>query len=303
MNHLTKFPKIFALGNKFIRDIFDDEVEITCKLDGSCFHFGLFDGELKCSSKNKEIILDNPEKMFEEAVNYIISIKDKLPNNVQFTAEYLKKPKHNTLKYDRIPKNHLMLFAVHKDQEYISDHETLEKYANSLDIDVAPLLYYGKIETIDRLNLLLDTESYLGGIKIEGIVVKNYNKAVDIGGHIYEIMCGKLVSEKFKEVNNKEWKANNTRKGKFETLLESYRTEARWLKAVQSLRDAGELEEDPKDIGKLIKYIQQDIVDEEKEEIKDKLWNIFKDQILRKSTAGAPEWYKSKLAEKSFKEE
>lgn len=42
----SAFPKILHLGDKAIRDIFDEEVEITEKVDGSQFGFGIVEGEL-----------------------------------------------------------------------------------------------------------------------------------------------------------------------------------------------------------------------------------------------------------------
>jgi len=43
---INAFPKIFAIGTDYISNIFDDEVEITEKIDGSQFAFGKVNGEL-----------------------------------------------------------------------------------------------------------------------------------------------------------------------------------------------------------------------------------------------------------------
>ena len=108
-------------------------------------------------------------------------------------------------------------------------------------------------------------------------------------------MSGKYVTEEFKEVHNKNWKAENTGKGKLEVAISQYRSEARWNKAVQHLRDDGRLTESPRDIGELIKEVRKDISLEEKENIKDQLWSIFKNDFLGMATSGLPEWYKEKL--------
>ena len=47
----------------------------------------------------------------------------------------------------------------------------------------------------------------------------------------------------------------HTSKGKFETMLDNYRTVARWEKAIQHLNESGRLENSPRDIGPLIKEI------------------------------------------------
>jgi len=170
----------------------------------------------------------------------------------------------------------------------------LVEWAQVLKID--PPSFLPRVPDPKEALRLMDFTSYLGGPKIEGVVLKNYSRAVDIGGHIYPIMCAKFVSEKFKEVHGKTWKKNHTPQGGLESLKESYRTEARWRKAVERLRDKDALLGDPKDIGPLVKSIREDITEEEKEEIKEDLWKIYKDEILRNSVRGFPEWYKETLA-------
>lgn len=65
--------------------------------------------------------------------------------------------------------------------------------------------------------------------------------------------------------------------------------------SVQHLRDNGELTGTPKDIGRLIKEVREDIVAEEKENIKDQLWEIYKNDFLGVATNGLPQYYKDKL--------
>lgn len=108
---LKSFPKIFAVGDRHIQKLFDGTVEITEKVDGSQFVFGKIDGELMCRSKGANIVMDAPEKMFSEAVEYVKSIEEKISDGHVYYAEYLKKPRHNTLAYDRIPQNYLVLFG------------------------------------------------------------------------------------------------------------------------------------------------------------------------------------------------
>ncbi len=44
-DHLKAYPKIFALGTRYVETIFDEPVEATEKIDGSQFVFGRIDGE------------------------------------------------------------------------------------------------------------------------------------------------------------------------------------------------------------------------------------------------------------------
>lgn len=294
---IKAFPKIFTIGTDYIKDIFLDEVEISEKLDGSQLDFGKIDNILYFRSKGKQLFPEVPEKMFIEGVDYILSIQDKLPNNMIFFCEYLKKSKHNSLTYGRIPKNHLMLFAVSgTDEKFYDNHHD---YAKELDIEPANIFFKGKINNPEEIIAFLDNDSFLGNCKIEGMVVKNYQRPFLLGGQPIPIMSGKFVSEEFKEVHKREWK-DKTTKGGWELLINSYKTEARWMKAVQHLRDDGVLENSPRDIGGLIKSIQTDIVEEEKENIKEDLWKLYHKDILRATISRFPEWYKEYLLKELF---
>lgn len=300
---IKAFPKIFAIGTDYIRDIFDGPVEVTEKIDGSQFAFGKVNGELYMRSKGKIQFAESPDKMFLPAVQYVQSIEHLLPNNTVFYCEYLRQPKHNTLCYERIPGNHLMLFGMTFDAHSTTfqwDHSILLNWADMLGIEPIPLIDYGEINSVSKLSGLLDRESILGKSKIEGVVVKNYAKQFLLGGQPMPLMAGKFVSEKFKEVHRSKWPKEHTSGGKWETFKEGFRTEARWEKAIQHLSEKGELENEPRDIGKLIKEIQLDIIEEEQDYIKDFLFKHFGQEVLRKSIAGFPEFYKQKLAERSF---
>ena len=298
---IKAFPKIFAVGTDYINNIFEDDVEITEKIDGSQFVFGRIDGELYMRSKGKQLILDAPEKMFSVAVNYVLSIQDFVADNTVYYCEYLNKPRHNILNYGRTPINNIILFGISKrTTKFISNYSDLKREAELLNIETVPALFTGKIKTSEELLTFLDIDSILGNTKIEGVVVKNYAKPFLLGGQPIPLMAGKYVSEKFKEKHKTNWGKEYTSKGKWQTFIEGYRSDARWHKAIQHLRDNGELENAPKDIGKLIVEIKRDIAEEEKEIIKNFLWKEYSQEVMRKATAGFPEWYKEHLLKQSF---
>lgn len=291
---ITAFPKIFAIGTDYINDIFKENVQITEKIDGSQLDFGKVNGELYIRSKGAQLYFENPEKMFLEGISYIEQIGHIIPDNTIFYAEYLKTPKHNTLNYSRVPKNRIMLFGVKDTSEkFFLD---TEEYAELLGIEHVPILYYGKVNDVNELTSFLERESILGNATIEGVVVKNFERKFLLGGMPMPIMAGKYVSEKFKEVHRERWGIEEKAKSRMAIFCESFRTEARWEKAVQHLVENGELENEPKDIGKLFKEVHEDIEQEEKENIKNFLWGQFKNEIKKKATHGMPEWYKKKLA-------
>jgi len=301
----SSFPKIHAIGKPTISSIFEDEVEVTEKVDGSQMVFMVdHNGELHMRSKGAMLYNDAPQRMFLEGMEYIQSISEILLPGYIYYCEYLQKPKHNTLAYTNIPSNHLVLFGLYDiEGDTYQTYNGLIEEAYNLCIDVIPLLHEGKVSNVEQVHELLDTESYLGGCKVEGVVVKNYHKNILLGGNVYNIMAGKYVSEAFKEVHNSKGKKENASKGKWDVYKELFKTEARWEKAIQHVRDAGQLEQDPRDIGKLIKEVHKDITEECEEDIKAWLWKNFSGEILRVSTRGLPEWYKSRLLEEAFKDE
>lgn len=300
---IASFPKIFAIGQRYTEKLFDGEVEITEKIDGSQIGFGVIDGALHIRSKGAIIHVDNPDKMFGLAVDVIKSVQHLLIDDVVYYGEYLQKPRHNVIHYGRVPENNIALFGMmnFKRQEHWG-HEYIKQEADKIGLETVWLIHKGKIHSIDELKINLSRISALGKEKIEGFVVKNYSQQLMLGGMIIPILAGKYVSEDFKEVHKKNWRMENTGKGKWEVYKEGFTTQARWLKAIHYLRDCGQLEEGPKDIGKLIKRIQQDITEEETQNIKEWLFDNFGGEIMRQAVRGFPEWYKDYLMSKILPE-
>jgi hypothetical protein len=317
MKMLPKYTKVLTLGASRTERALLGEVVLQEKVDGSQFRFGINeDGEVLCGSKAVSFEPGHCEKMFKPAVDYVESIEDEIRHDFHtdtyFFCEYLQKTKHNVLNYERIPKNHLVLFDVFHRGEWLSeDRKALEVHAVTLGIDVAPELWRGEIEMqrvgagekFDRTkgytgldflkNTIHSNLSFLGGVQIEGVVIKNYKESIDVGGVIFPLFT-KYVREEYKEAHNSEWKSRSP-KGSMQEYFDGFCNEARWQKAVQHLKDKGELEQSPRDIGNLIKEVQNDIKSEEIDNIKDFLYKNFIKDIIRRSVRGLPEWYKELL--------
>jgi hypothetical protein len=278
-------------------------VEVTEKVDGSQFVFGLGDdGALTIRSKGQVLDAENVPGMFLSGYRYVLGLheQNRLVPGVTCWCEYLDKPKHNTIAYERTPTNGLMLFGAAVGGEFLDDAGERQGLADALGIDAAPVLETGSVPpSLDVpawLDKLLDTDSYLGGSKIEGVVIKNYARTVMVGDVALPLVSGKYVSEAFKERHQKRWRSEETRGGRWASVMASFRTEARWEKAVQHLRDDGRLTDAPQDIGMLIKEVVRDITDECEADIRDALWREFKGELFKESTRGLPEWYKRRLA-------
>jgi hypothetical protein len=304
VNSWHSYPSSFALGHRAIADLLLDPVVVEEKVDGSQFSFGVFstsDGarELRCRSKGAQLNIVAPEKMFAPAVAVVQELErqGKLTLDWTYRAEYLKTPKHNVLAYDRIPASHIIIFDINPSQESYLAPEGKRIEAASMGLETVPCLFEGKIESYDHFRELLERTSVLGGQKIEGVVVKNYHRF----GQDKKALIGKFVSEAFKEVHAAEWKTANPGAGDvIELLGETLRTPARWAKAVQHLREAGRLEDSPRDIGFLMKEVQQDVLKECEAEIAQRLLDYALPKIRRKIVAGLPEWYKDELLKRQF---
>ena len=296
---LSSYPKVYAIGHRNIKGITDSEVLIEEKIDGSQFSFAVLNGELHCRSKGAIIYPDAPEKMFVKAIQTAVGLKPQLTEGCVYRCEYLEKPKHNALAYDRVPNRNLILFDIMFGPEDYMAYEDKAVIAQRLGLEVVPCLFQGKVDTINDLTVLLEKTSILGGQKIEGFVIKNYNLFTDDK----KFACGKFVSEAFKEVHGKEWKgANPCGKDFVQQIIDQYRSESRWQKAIQHLREDGRLDGSPKDIGALISLAKQDTKEECADVIKEKLFEHFWKQIERGITAGLPEWYKEQLMASEFEE-
>lgn len=265
----------------------------------SQFSFGMIGNDLKFRSKGAVIHVEAPPKMFVQGVEYVKSIAHLLHPDWIYRGEYLQKPKHNSLVYNRIPKNYIVIFDIDIGLQHYMSYEEKSKEADRLGLECVPLLKIGKFETLESFMELMESESFLGGPKIEGIVIKNYERFLSDG----KVMMGKHVSEKFKERNQSNWKGKKQLQGDIKLEIgKSLKTEARWLKAIQHLRELDQLSNEPKDIGPLLKEINADILEEEKENIKEVLFKWAWKDISRIIANGFPEWYKEILAKRQFDE-
>lgn len=306
------YPKLFAFGHRALAELLLDDVIVEEKVDGSQFSFGMFpetlldhDGDvagygaymLKVRSKGVQMEPNAPEKMFMKAVSAVRGVEHLLVPGWTYRAEYLAKPKHNTLAYDRHPANHLAIFDINPSEEsYLRPGDKAAEAAR-LGFEAVPLLYQGRIESADQIRAMLERTSFLGGQKVEGVVVKNYARF----GTDKKALMGKYVSEQFKEAHTGAWKESNPGKQDVvQKLIEGLATQARWMKAVQHLRERGALTDSPKDIGALIKEVQQDTKDECGQDIVEALVRWAEPHILRGVVRGLPDWYKEELLKKQF---
>lgn len=299
MSELHSYPKVYAIGHAAIPDLFDGDVLVEEKVDGSQYNFGIIGGELVMKSRGAGLHATNPEKMFAQAIHSAQELAPRLREGWVYRAEVLCKPKHNVLAYSRIPRHGFILFDVTTGDEVYLSRADKEAEAERLGLEIVPVMYEGKVSSPDQIYSFLERDSVLGEAKVEGVVVKNYSRF----GRDKKVLMGKFVREDFKEKHAKEWKASNPAMSDvIERLCAEMRNEVRWQKAIFRLRDEGKIEGSPRDIGILLKEIQSDVKAEESDYIAKKLAEYAIPRILRASTAGFPEWYKDRLLQSAFTE-
>lgn len=328
MSSWHSYPSIYNLGHRAVKELLSYPHVVEEKVDGSQFSFGKFevlddhhvmDGwtgetELRVRSKGAVMLVDAPEKMFSKACDTVKEIASRLHVGWTYRGEYLRTPSHNTLRYDRIPTGHIILFDISTgDNEWL---DPIDKFieATRIGLECVPVLNdYSDMElnadgqytrlyqsaSLESLRALIDTrQSILGGQLIEGVVIK---PLVEVYGPDKKTLMGKFVSERFKEAHKQAWKVTSPQSGDIlDQLIKTFKVEGRWLKAIQHLRDLGQLTDAPQDIPLLINEVQRDLGQEEKDEITRKLWKWAIPHINRGVTKGLPEFYKEHLLKKQF---
>lgn len=284
---IENYPKLHNLGHRETHGMLDFPMQVEEKIDGSQFSFGITtDGVVWCRSKSVAIDMDKPCD-FALAVQSVerMAADGELGDGWVYRAEYLRKPRHNVLVYDRVPKGNLVLFdAENQKGEYVAAQQRAN-IADRLGIDVVPVLDTGTFTAV-QLAQFFNQTSILGGCKVEGIVLKAAN------GLLFDKdrMQAKYVSPAFREVA-KQKVVRGPVDDPFAPIARKYGTPARWLKAVQHLTDAGQLVNAPADIPKVLKEVQRDVFEEEGDAIVADVLALAKPKLYRSIVVGLGDWY------------
>src|SRR5208283_2724768 len=137
------YNKVLTLGDPYIIDLLNGRIVVEEKVDGAQFRFGRINGKLMCGSHRIDFDeLHAVDAMFQPAWTYVLSISDRLPDNVMFYTEFLGRVRQNRLIYEVVPKNGLMLFDAYwfAESRWATLDELL-RFANAIDIDPPHVLY------------------------------------------------------------------------------------------------------------------------------------------------------------------
>jgi hypothetical protein len=298
---INSYPSIYNLGHSAILELLNGPVIVEEKIDGSQFSFRKDEaGEIHCRSKGANINILAPEGMFKNAVETVKALAPQMRTGFTYRGEYLNTPRHNALAYDRIPIKHIIIFDVNTGLETYARPDDRETYAKEIGLESVPVIFVGKINSMEDFRKLIDRQSVLGGQKIEGVVVKP--AAFDLFGKDKKLLMGKFVAESFREVHSKAWESEHKTKGPqdiLQTLKSRYGTAARWGKAKIHLEERGRLSI-VQGHSASAKGSAGRCAQECAEQISKDLFDWAWPQLRRSITHGLPEWYKEELLKRQF---
>jgi hypothetical protein len=141
--------------DKFIELISNEEIIIYEDVQGSKIWINYVNGNWLIRPKN---INQNPinlvdlamQKYYKYAWAYLLSLPDEVTDllrpNMYFCFEYFPDEQPAHIKYERIPKNNLILTTICKyGKKYSYDIEELKIYADLFGVETLPIIYNGKL--------------------------------------------------------------------------------------------------------------------------------------------------------------
>lgn len=309
MAHLSAYASIGNLRDRNSRLVFGQPVYVQEKVDGSQFSFGLVqmeDGSTELLFRSKgSVFRAGGNGMFNPAVTAVTAIQSQLPLGYTFRGEFLSKPRHNVLRYDRTPLGHIVLFDIQNDKGEFVPQTEVQVAAKFMGFDYAPILDYADMteaQVLANMPSYLKHPAVLGG-QIEGVVIKPASRVFLPDGT--QVLV-KIVSDAFKEVKVDRITGNSNANGMDEVtarIIARYATNQRYQKAFQHLQDEGLLSGSMKDIPLIIREVQADILKEEEQHIKDELYNAVKKDLLRGFVKDVAGWYQNRNIEGAPQEE
>lgn len=154
-------------GEEFLRGLLNGYVIISEKVDGTLFGLKKTrEDEFRYFKKTGEIThVDRVlMKYFNPAIDHFDSISEakrkKIPVNFYFGFEYFTRGDSKMSKYDRLPKNGLVLSYIHrlddrgKVEETSQNKELLDRWADYLEVERPPIIFEGHLDEEQKNQIL-----------------------------------------------------------------------------------------------------------------------------------------------------
>ena len=270
---LYKYPKIerYDKVEQYLKE--QDTILVQEKVDGSNVSFYYQEGSLVFQSRNT-VIDPNSPGMFQPFIEWVTQL-DKFgflswmeDGELILYGEMMGNGK---IKYESwYP---FLGFDVYNRYTQAFDPSPHLFFERTRLIPYIEPLYVGEPLPKDSLVSYLNTHTF--GEKSEGIVIKGYNvhgryaKGPDEYGEFVEpLMGGKIVHDDYAELKKGKTSIRDA-SDPITKIMESVVTEARVAKARQRMYEKGNMSPQPHE---LIKLVATDVMEEEREYIKDQLF-------------------------------
>lgn len=156
--------------NEFIDLISDEELIVYEDVQGSKIWVNYvndtwFIRPKSINQKPLNLIDMAVQKYYKYAYAYLLSLSDQITDllrpNMYFCFEYFPDQQPAHIKYERIPKNHLILTCICKyGKKYSYDIDELKVYAELFNVETLPMIYKGKLtdKQLFSINQFLHTD-------------------------------------------------------------------------------------------------------------------------------------------------
>lgn len=151
-------------GKEFIENLLNKHVIVNEKMDGAFFgvHKNCETGQTEYLKKNGKIsYIDRVlSRYYEPAISHMESIgSEQLPCGHTFGFEFFTNKNAQSIEYDRLPQNQLILSYVHVTDEKgdiaktIQDSKTLNEWADKLQVERPPIIFEGKLTDAQKIEI------------------------------------------------------------------------------------------------------------------------------------------------------
>lgn len=256
-----------------------EHIQITTKVDGSNASVA-FDpdlGEVLCYSRTKQLDLNNTLNGFfnfvqSKAASFKWWFESGFEDMVIFGEWNLGGNKIKDYKPEFLH-NCWIVYDVYNKTigQYLTQQEVRE-ICEDLNLTYIHVLYDGPFKSWDHVKTFLDNDGYYGDTE-EGIVIKSQDRlnSNDSRNPYYVKIVNEAFKESMKHSKRELTEDEKSAKENSEKIVNSIVTQRRVEKAIEKLRDAGELpaQLEPKDmstVAKLLpKFVHDDCIKEEPE--------------------------------------
>lgn len=160
---MSKLIKINSDTDKsFLNMLFDNDIIVYEDVQGSKiwvnFNTYIFTIKQKSLSNDPINLADIAmQKFYSYAIEFFNTLEKRilllLNKNWWFCFEYFPDEQPANIRYDFLPKNHLVLTAINKNGKYQYNVAELNEYARLFDVDVLPVIFNGRLDN-DRITTI-----------------------------------------------------------------------------------------------------------------------------------------------------